>query len=157
MGTANRQSIAHREDAPDLSSNSYSVQGERVQRELDNATHAANKYKLSLRGRLQNIKAAKQRIANSNCSRLRVEEFDIDCNLRQRMRDEVLLKKEQIQNELAWNSEKTSVGLQKLKNEFFEQLVVEKCKVSSFCLPNICCSTLRTKSLPQWIQGDIAR
>merc|ERR1719204_769982 len=112
------------EDARDMTANDYSVEGEKIQRELDNAKSTAEEYKARLRAQLDDIRAAKKRILHKSQQfmahdlGLTVSDLDIDESLRSKMALKLENDKTQIQREMAWNTERIKIGLSKLENAF---------------------------------------
>jgi len=150
------------QEAADMTQNDYSVQGEKIQRELDNAKSAAEAYKAQLRAELEGIRSKKIQILDKSKEFMRhdlglsINDLDIDQNLRTKMSDKLENDKAQIRREMAWNAERIKVGLSKLENAFLKTVTVENIEVSSFRTNHVV-STFRTPLLPDWVQRDIAK
>ena len=77
--------------------------------------------------------------------------FELDPRLRQHIQNETQAKIEAVQAELAWESEKHTIALQKLKDKFFSQLVHEHISLSAF-KTNIKVNSFRRPELPQFLK-----
>jgi len=156
------RSLADKCDAKDMGKDDYSVQGEKIQRELDSAECAAETYKAQLRRELDEIRKKKQDIVSKTKQfmahnlGLGVADFDIDTNLRTKMAQQLDQAKTQIGREMAWNSEKIKLGLSKLEEAFSNTVSVENIEVSSFGGSHSV-STFRAAVLPEWVQRDIRK
>jgi len=149
-------------DAPDMTQMDYSVQGEKIQRELDNAKSAAEAYKAELREQLSAIRVKKEEMLAQTKDfmqhdlGLSVSDLDIDKDLRSKMAAKLETDKKQLRREMAWNSEKIQIGLSKLERAFLKTVTVENIEVSSFRSKHSV-STFRTPLLPDWVQRDISK
>ncbi len=82
-------------DAADMTEKDYSVQGEKIQRELDNAKSAAEAHKARLRAELDAIRSKKSEILSKTKDAMRhdlglsISDLDIDKNLRSKMSDKL--------------------------------------------------------------------
>ena len=89
------QSIKHKNDCKDMTEKDYSVQGEKIQRELDNAKSAADDYKSQLRDQLDAIRQKKAEILNKTEEFIKhdlglsIQDLDIDTNLRSKMSEKL--------------------------------------------------------------------
>eukprot|EP01083_Nonionella_stella_P152343 488165_1 len=151
-------SIKNKSDMKDHGATDYSVQGEKIQRELDSAKSAAERYKTQLRQELHTIRARKEEIVRRAApfvSSSHDFDFDIDKNLRSTMARALEKDVGELKDQMAWESARIAVGLNKLEDAFLNTVTVENVEVSSFRSCHTV-STFRTPVLPQWIEKDIA-
>ena len=86
--------------------------------------------------------------------RLPREAFELDPQLRHKLEEDAKAKVEEVRRQLAWESERETIALKKLKAFFLDRVLVEHIKLHAFKAP-ISVSSFRTTELPEALQKAI--
>ncbi len=134
----------------------YSIEQAKQQKELDERREAAEKKKAFVREEIRQLCAEFTFLLAKNQSldpahRLPRSAFELDPRLRQQLEREAAEKVKEVQEEMAWETEKNEVALRKLRNHYLAPLDVEFIELKSF-RSGLMLHSFRTPSLPPFLQ-----
>ena len=145
-------------DVPEVLGN-YSLEQAKQQQEVDERVALADKKKEYVRREIDELRAEfayllKQNALLEPSQRLARSSFELDPRLRQQFEHEAAVKVEEVQRELAWESEKHAVALAKLRARFLAPIQVECVRLRAF-RSGMTVSTYRTPALPAFLTAAI--
>merc|ERR1712166_34995 len=137
----------------------YSIQEAKLKTEEDKLIAAAEAQKDVLRGHIATLREEllEQLEANKlapEAAQLQRLEFDVDPEFKRLLRLEGDFLVSQMHKELAWDSERKRILMQKLRNRYLEELAVESIELHSFLKPKSVRS-FRTARLPEELQTKL--
>ena len=129
----------------------YSIQQEKIQAEEDRRMAEAEKKKEEMRAKIDALRVDFEKLLETNthlppAEQLGRDEFEVDPELRILLEKDAAEKVEDARKELAWESEKIQIGLQKLKTAFVDDIAVEHISLGAFRAP-FSVESFRTKKL----------
>jgi len=138
----------------------YSIQQEKIQAEEDRRRAEAEKKKERVRETILQIREEFEQLVQANealppAERLDRDEFEVDPELRVILEKEAADKVEEARKELAWESEKKSRALEKLRKAFIDNVAVEHIVLHALRSP-YAVHSFRTPKLTQEQQDNIA-
>eukprot|EP00494_Astrolonche_serrata_P029423 UN29690 len=141
------------------STKEYSFEQAKLKMKDDLAKKKAQSKKEYFVAELSNIRKQYQGLIKRNntlekASQLDRKDFNLDPNLYKQHNQEKRKQIEQVRLEMQYELEKHSVGLQKLEERFFKDVVVDNITVSA--LNNkMTVDTFRTLELEKWVQNEL--
>jgi len=138
----------------------YSIQQEKIQAEEDRRKAEAEKKKERVRETILQIREEFEQLVQANEAlppgeRLDRDEFEVDPELRIILEKEAAEKVEEARKELAWESEKKSKALEKLRKAFIDNVAVEHIVLHALRSP-YAVHSFRTPKLTQEQKDNIA-
>ena len=151
LKAADELSVSQKEPEDIVDPKHYSIQQEKIQAEEDRRLAEAEKKKEEMRGKIEAIRVDFEKLIETNdllppAEQLSREEFEVDPELRVLLEREAADKVEEARKELAWESEKKRIGLEKLRKAFIDDIAVEHIKLNAFRAPYFV-QSFRTKKL----------
>ena len=151
LKAADELSVSQAEPEDIVDPKHYSIQQEKIQAEEDRRLAEAEKKKEEMRAKIDVIRVEFEKLLETNgmlpqAEQLSRDEFEVDPELRVLLEKEAAEKVEEAKKELAWESEKKRIGLEKLNTAFIEDVAVEHIKLNAFRAP-FSVQSFRTKKL----------
>ncbi|CAK0841778.1 unnamed protein product [Prorocentrum cordatum] len=138
----------------------YSIQDMKLKSEQDSAKAAADQQKERVRERILEVRQDLEDVMAKNASnpigRLSPEELIIDQEYIAHLQNQMEVKVEEVNTELAWSVEFHERGVQKLKDHFLGQLDFERVEVFGFQSPHRV-STFRCLSMSEFLQASLEK
>jgi len=151
LKAADELSVSQKEPEDIVDPKHYSIQQEKIQAEEDRRMAEAEKKKTEMRGKIDALRVEFEKLLETNnllppAEQLARDEFEVDPELRVLLEKEAAEKVEEARKELAWESEKKRIGLEKLSKAFIDDIAVEHIKLNAFRAPYFV-QSFRTKKL----------
>eukprot|EP01028_Stygiella_incarcerata_P009241 TRINITY_DN4347_c0_g1_i1.p1 TRINITY_DN4347_c0_g1~~TRINITY_DN4347_c0_g1_i1.p1 ORF type:complete len:1758 (+),score=598.58 TRINITY_DN4347_c0_g1_i1:248-5521(+) len=117
--------------------NAYSIQEEKLKSEREALEAAAERKKQSIRQKIQELRERFQEAVDRNddlppAMHLPSHEFVLDPELKEKMEREQGEREFQLQKELAYDLERSSVALKKLKGRYYDGMAVDRIVLKGF-------------------------
>merc|ERR1719502_1977804 len=147
-------------EVPDITDSAvYSIQEAKLKTEEDKLIAAAEAQKDVLRGHVAALREEllEQLAANEaapEAARLQRAEFDVDPEFKRLLRVEGDQMVQQVHKELAWDSERRRILMQKLRSKYLDELAVESIVLHAFTTGKHVAS-FRTTRLPEELQTKL--
>ena len=137
----------------------YSIQQAKLRTEEDHRMKLADEKKLGVRGKIDLLRETFKRLNSKNESaedwvRLTGNDFIIDPEYFQMLRERNMFKIEEAKKEVAWGIEFHTVRLNKLKEKFYDVLEFEKFTVKALKTTNYV-TTFRVHKMSEFLQKSI--
>jgi len=129
--------IAEHDAADILDSNYYSIEQAKKQQEKDERMKSAEQKKEHIRRKIAELRVEFAYLLKKNASldpsqQLPRSEFELDSRLKQQFEKEAAERVQEVRNEMAWESEKQKIALEKLRKYFLRNVVCESIELKSF-------------------------
>lgn len=117
--------------------NSYSIQEDKIKSEKDRELDEAEIKKQVTRNYIQDLRTEFLKLINENDAakvewQLPRTQFSVDSTLHADIERETSEKIENVKKDLQWISEKETIGLEKLKRKFLDDVVTESIEIKAF-------------------------
>ncbi|GAB5369824.1 hypothetical protein AAMO2058_001439500 [Amorphochlora amoebiformis] len=120
-----------------VNTKAYSFEEAKQKKEMDDKRTVAERKKDKMRAEIKKLQDSFEALLKANAAlpaseRLSCEEFEIDPELMQSLKRKANDKVQLVRDELLWESEKWRVQIKKLKEKFYNNLLVEHIRLYSF-------------------------